>query len=217
MSMTSPPMIGGAPVPSFDYIVFGATGDLTMRKLLPALYYRFCEGQMPADARIVGAARTPLSDDAFRERAEAALTRFVKPADLKPETMRAFLGQLFYASLNGAEADSTWENLTRLFDAASAERVRVFYLATSPALYGKICRNLHARDLVTPATRVVLEKPIGHDLASARRINDEVGQVFKEKQIFRIDHYLGKETVQNLIALRFAIPVFDRVGGADAM
>ena len=205
------------PVEPFDYVVFGATGDLTMRKLLPALYYRFCEGQMPAAARVIGAARSQLSDDGFRERAEAALNRFVKPGDLKLDILRQFLGQVFYASVNGAETQSSWPNLARLFGAEDAERVRVFYLATSPGLYGRICRNLACHDLVTPKSRVVLEKPIGHDLASALQINEEVGQVFPEKQVFRIDHYLGKETVQNLIALRFANPVFERLWSADAI
>ncbi len=211
--MSSP----NSPVEPFDYVVFGATGDLTMRKLLPALYYRFCEGQMPADARVIGAARSSLSDDDFRQRAEQALTRFVKAPDLKEEVMRRFLGQVFYASVNGAESESSWDNLTRLFGAEFGDRIRVFYLATSPGLYGKICHNLSDKGLVTPRSRVVLEKPIGHDLASARQINDEVGRVFEEKQIFRIDHYLGKETVQNLIALRFANPVFERLWSADAI
>ena len=206
-----------SPVQPFDYVVFGATGDLTMRKLLPSLYYRFCEGQMPGQARIIGAARSKLSDDEFRERAENALTRFVKQADRKPDVVREFLGRIRYASVNGAESESSWPNLTGLFEAADAERVRVFYLATSPGLYGKICQNLAAHGLVTPRSRVVLEKPIGHDLASARQINDEVGEVFAEKQVFRIDHYLGKETVQNLIALRFANPVFERLWSADAI
>ncbi len=206
-----------SPVQPFDYVVFGATGDLTMRKLLPSLYYRFCEGQMPGQARLIGAARSKLSDDEFRERAEKALTRFVKDADRKPDVMREFLGRIRYASVNGAESESSWDNLTGLFEPADSERVRVFYLATSPGLYGRICQNLAAHGLVTPRSRVVLEKPIGHDLASARRINDEVGEVFAEKQVFRIDHYLGKETVQNLIALRFANPVFERIWSADAI
>jgi len=206
-----------SPVEPFDYIVFGATGDLTMRKLLPALYYRFIERQMPAEARVIGAARSELSDDDFRIRAEQALARFVKPADLNPDTVREFLDRVFYASVNGAEEDSSWGNLLRLFDESTAERTRVFYLATSPGLYGRICQNLRQRGLVTPMSRVVLEKPIGHDLASARRINDEVGCVFSEQQVFRIDHYLGKETVQNLIALRFANPVFERLWTADAI
>ena len=205
------------PVDPFDYIVFGATGDLTMRKLLPALYYRFRDGQMPADARIIGAARSKLSDDDFRGRAEKALARFVKAPDLDEAVARRFIGQIYFASVNGAEADSTWENLLRLFDDGVASRTRVFYLATSPSLYGDICRNLSEHGLVTPQSRVVLEKPIGTDLGSAERINDEVGRVFEEKKIFRIDHYLGKETVQNLIALRFANPVFERLWSADAI
>ena len=97
------------------------------------------------------------------------------------------------------------------------DRVRVFYLATSPDLYGPICRNLGAHGLVTEQSRVVLEKPIGHDLASAREINDQVGAVFSEAQIFRIDHYLGKETVQNLLALRFANTIFERLWNADVI
>ena len=205
------------PVDPFDYIVFGATGDLTMRKLLPALYYRFRDGQMPAEARIIGAARSQLSDEDFRSRAEKALARFIKAPDLDEDVARRFIGQIFFASVNGAEIDSTWDNLLRLFDDSVASRTRVFYLATSPSLYGAICHNLARHGLVTPQSRVVLEKPIGTDLASAERINNEVGQVFEEKKIFRIDHYLGKETVQNLIALRFANPVFERLWSADAI
>ena len=205
------------PVEPFDYIVFGATSDLTMRKLLPALYYRFRDGQMPAEARIIGAARSQLSDEDFRSRAEKALARFIKAPDLDEDVARRFIGQIFFASVNGAEIDSTWDNLLRLFDDSVASRTRVFYLATSPSLYGAICHNLARHGLVTPQSRVVLEKPIGTDLASAERINNEVGQVFEEKKIFRIDHYLGKETVQNLIALRFANPVFERLWSADAI
>ena len=204
-------------IDTFDYVVFGATGDLTMRKLLPSLYYRFRDKQISDHARIVGAARSPLSDDDFRARAETALRRFVKPDALDEDLVRRFLGMVFYASVNGAEAESSWDNLTRLFGETDRDRIRVFYLATSPELYGRICGNLSGRGLITDATRVVLEKPIGHDLESARAINDEVGKYFDEQKIFRIDHYLGKETVQNLIALRFANPVFERLWNADAI
>ncbi len=210
-------MAPGNALESFDYIVFGATGDLTMRKLLPALYHRFRDRQIPDDARIVGAARSAMSDDEFRGRAEGALRRFVKPDALDDGLVRRFLGMVFYASVNGAEAESSWDNLTRLFGEVGQERIRVFYLATSPDLYGRICENLSGHGLITGATRVVLEKPIGHDLDSARAINDEVGRHFDERRIFRIDHYLGKETVQNLIALRFANPVFERLWNADAI
>ncbi len=204
-------------IDAFDYVVFGATGDLTMRKLLPSLYYRFRDGQISDQARIVGAARSQLSDDDFRGRTEAALRRFVKPDALDDALVARFLAMVFYASVNGAEADSGWDNLTRLFDDADQGRIRVFYLATSPELYGRICENLSEHGLITGATRVVLEKPIGHDLESARAINDQVGRYFDEQRIFRIDHYLGKETVQNLIALRFANPVFERLWNADAI
>ena len=107
-----------------------------------------------------------------------------------------------------------WQGLANILD---PDRVRVFYLATSPDLYGPICRNIGAHGLVTEKSRVVLEKPIGHDLASAREINDQVGAVFSEAQTFRIDHYLGKETVQNLLALRFANTIFERLWNADVI
>ncbi len=204
-------------VEDFDYVVFGATGDLTMRKLLPALYHRFRDRQISERCRIIGAARSRLSHEEFRDRADKALHRFVKPDALDEATVARFLGMVFFASVNGAEAESSWDNLTGLFDAASAEKIRVFYLATSPELYGAICGNLKNHDLITAQARVVLEKPIGHDLDSARRINDEVGAFFDEQKIFRIDHYLGKETVQNLIALRFANPVFERLWDSDAI
>ena len=210
-------MSSTSPADTFDYVVFGATGDLTMRKLLPSLYYRFRDKQISDQARIIGAARSALSDDAFRDRGEKALRRFVKPEALDDELIRRFLGMIFYASVNGAEAGSSWENLTRLLGDGTQNRIRVFYLATSPDLYGRICENLSGQGLVTDQARVVLEKPIGHDLESARRINDDVGKYFDERRIFRIDHYFGKEMVQNLIALRFANPVFERLWNADAI
>jgi glucose-6-phosphate 1-dehydrogenase len=205
------------PVDIFDYIVFGATGDLTMRKLLPALYYRYRDGQVPDEARIIGTARSALSRADFQGRAEKALQNFVKPADLDPDTARRFLDLVHYVSLNGAEADSTWPALKSLLAEAPADRIRVYYLATAPGLYGQICENLSTQELVTEQSRVVLEKPIGTDLESANAINDGVGRHFPENHIFRIDHYLGKETVQNLIALRFANPVFERLWSSDAI
>ncbi len=203
------------PVPSFDAVVFGATGDLTGRKLLPALYYRFRDEQMPADSRVIGAARSDLSDDDFRRHAAEALEKHVPKKDRDPEIIEKFCKQLEYASLDAAKDDG-WDALRdKLLE--SADRVRMFYLATSPDLYGPFCQRLKAHDLVTPLSRVVLEKPIGHDLESARAINDQVGQVFEESQTFRIDHYLGKETVQNLMALRFANTIFERLWNADVI
>jgi glucose-6-phosphate 1-dehydrogenase len=201
------------PVETFDYVVFGATGDLTLRKLLPALYHRFRDRQYPPESRIIGAARSELNADAFRERAATALRQHVEASALSEDILRAFLAKLDYVPLNGT-GNEGWDELCHRFGEGSA-RIRVFYLATAPDLYGPICHNLAAHGLVTPASRVVLEKPIGHDLASARAINDEVGRYFTERQIYRIDHYLGKETVQNLLALRFANTIFARLWNAD--
>ncbi|MCK8783653.1 glucose-6-phosphate dehydrogenase [Roseomonas sp. NAR14] len=204
------------PVDTFDCVVFGATGDLTLRKLLPALYHRFRDGQAPEGSRIIAAARSEMDDSNYRTRAEAALQRHVAKDELDPEQVRRFLACLHYAQVDGA-AEKGWEGLLSLLAESPPDRIRVFYLATSPDLYGPICRNLAAHGAITPQSRVVLEKPIGHDLASARAINDEVGSVFAEPQIFRIDHYLGKETVQNLLALRFANTIFERLWNADVI
>jgi glucose-6-phosphate 1-dehydrogenase len=200
------------PVPVFDCVVFGATGDLTLRKLLPALYYRFLDGQAPPEARIIGAARSDLSDTDFRERAAKALKKHVAPQDLTPGKVEQFCGQLHYVRLDAKDPTSNWAGLADLLD---PDRVRVFYLATSPDLYGPVCANLGTAGLVTAESRVVLEKPIGHDLESALEIIADVGKVFTEAQTFRIDHFLGKETVQNLMALRFANSIFERLWSSD--
>ena len=207
-----------SPVPEFDCVVFGATGDLTLRKLLPALYNRFRDKQFDDKSRIIASARSPLTDKTYRARAETALREHVDKEDLDEDTLAAFLKLIHYARLNGATEEG-WDALVTLLRANGGDksRVRVFYLATSPKLYGVVSQNIAAHKLVTEQSRVVLEKPIGHDLASARQINTEVGAVFKESQIFRIDHYLGKETVQNLLALRFANVIFERLWNADTI
>lgn len=203
------------PVADFDMVVFGATGDLTLRKLLPALYHRFADKQFSATCRIIAAARSDLTDESYRARAEAALREHVKADDLSAETLAGFLAVVHYARVDGSK-DQGWDQLVGLFE-GSSDRIRVFYLATSPNLYGSVCQNLKRQGLVTDNSRVVLEKPIGHDLASAREIIDQVGTVFSEKQTFRIDHFLGKETVQNLFALRFANVIFERLWNADVI
>jgi glucose-6-phosphate 1-dehydrogenase len=202
------------PVAVFDCVVFGATGDLTLRKLLPALYYRFRDGQMPAESRIIGAARSKLSDEDYRARAEKALEKHVAAADLDAATRQRFLAQLYFVSIDATAPDADW---SRFRDLLGEERVRVFYFATSPDLYGTVCQALGVNGLVTERSRVVLEKPIGHDLASARVIINDVAKVFSEAQTFRIDHFLGKETVQNLMALRFANTIFERLWTADVI
>ena len=208
-------MAASKPVEDFDMVVFGATGDLTLRKLLPALYHRFRDGQFSPACRIIAAARSDLDDTSYRARAETALHEHVKADDLPAGCLAAFLELVVYARVDGSKKDG-WEQMNALFQDAS-DRIRVFYLATSPDLYGAVCQNLKAHGLVTRQSRVVLEKPIGHDLDSARRIIEQVGCVFDEQQTYRIDHFLGKETVQNLLALRFANVIFERLWNSDVI
>ena len=193
-------------VSPFDCVVFGGTGDLALRKLLPALYHRHVDQQLPADARIIAVSRSRLSTEAYLAKVDAESRRHIPDGGFSPAAWDEFLGRLRYVAID-AHGDDGWEDLGALL-AGRDDHVRVFYLATAPDLFGPICRSLERAGLVTPQSRVVLEKPIGQDLASARAINEQVGAVFAESQIFRIDHYLGKETVQNLLALRFANALF---------
>ena len=202
-------------VPAFDLIVFGGTGDLAMRKILPGLYHRHCDGQLPPESRIIGAARSTLTRDAYIARVREALQQFVGASGLDDAQAESYLRRIDYVAVD-VTADSGWDSLSALLS-ATADRVRAFYLATAPNLFGPICRRLAASGVLTPNTRVVLEKPLGHDLASAHEINDAVGEVFQEHQIFRIDHYLGKETVQNLMALRFANSLFESLWSRTAI
>ena len=194
-------------VDPFDLVIFGASGDLARRKLLPALYLRDRDGQIPASARIIGVARRELDDRAWRASIGAALTEHVAATDREPAKVEAFLSRLHYRSAD-ASGEAGWDGLAALL-AEAPQAVRVFYLSTGPDLFWPICERLGRHGLATPQSRVVIEKPIGTDLASAREVNDRIGQVFSEDRVYRIDHYLGKETVQNLMALRFANALFE--------
>ncbi|HET6521003.1 MAG TPA: hypothetical protein VFG47_14455, partial [Geminicoccaceae bacterium] len=196
------------PVDPFDLVVFGGTGDLARRKLMPALYYRDRDRQIPPESRIVGLSRGELDRDAYAARIERAVREHVPAAYIDGEHLGRFLGRLDHVTLDAAGDARGWSELAARFGADDAH-ARVFYLAMAPDLFGPTSRRLGEAGLVGPDARVVLEKPIGRDLASARAITDEVGAVFAERQIFRIDHYLGKETVQNLMALRFANSLFE--------
>ncbi|HEX6012145.1 MAG TPA: glucose-6-phosphate dehydrogenase, partial [Geminicoccaceae bacterium] len=196
------------PVPVFDLVVFGATGDLGFRKLMPALYWRERDQQMPEGSRIVAVARTGQTTADYVAQVEAACRRHVDGGF--DEGVFARLAQrITYVPLDVAQRER-WDALAPAL-VGGEDRPRLFYLATSPDLFGPICHGAGAAGIVTPMSRVVLEKPIGRDLASAIRINDEVGEVFDEGQVYRIDHYLGKESVQNLLALRFANSLFEPV------
>ncbi|KXV58572.1 glucose-6-phosphate dehydrogenase [Acetobacter tropicalis] len=199
----------------FDFIIFGATGDLTMRKLLPAFLRRFLAGEFTQDARIICIARSAHTPDKFRQQVRQALKEFA--ADTAKDTTRLdqFLSIVTYVALDATKPDSNWDELKdTLKDQA---RTRVYYLATAPALYAPLCAALAEHKLITRATRVVLEKPIGVSLKTATQINDGVGRFFPEESIYRIDHYLGKEGVQNLLALRFANPALEKLWSSDAI
>ena len=200
------------PVDPFDFVIFGGTGDLSRRKLLPALYLRDRDGQIPAESRIIAVSRSSLDNDAFRGIAAEALRTHVAEDVLEPAHIKRFLDRITYFELD-ITTPQGWKNLAASLQETSG-RVRAFYLATAPQLFGPISNNLGRLGLVCEGCRVVLEKPIGHDLESATEINDVVGAVFSEDQIFRIDHYLGKETVQNLMALRFANALFEPLWNA---
>lgn len=193
----------------FDIIVFGGRGDLAKRKLLPALFQLDRQNRLPPDGRIIGASRGLMENDAYRKLVEQACHDFLPPKAIDPPTWERFSRRLTYIGMNATEIDD-YSALQKLL--AGREGVpRVFYLATAPDLFGPTTRCLNEAELITAETRLVLEKPLGHDLESSHAINAEVGAMVPEHQIYRIDHYLGKETVQNLMVLRFANSLFEPV------
>jgi len=192
-------------VDPFDLVIFGGTGDLAMRKLLPALYRRYVDGQVPETSRILGVARASDTTQNYRTTVRAAVQRAVKNAD--PAALDKFLAMVSYTGLD-ATADAGWKEFADDLKAHGG-KIRVFYLSTSPSLFVGICDRLRAFGLNGEDARVVIEKPIGSNLASAMTINNDVASAFDEKHVFRIDHYLGKETVQNLLALRFGNILFE--------
>ncbi|WP_159941586.1 MULTISPECIES: glucose-6-phosphate dehydrogenase [unclassified Nocardiopsis] len=189
-----------APRPA-DLVVFGGTGDLSMRKLLPSLYLLDRDGHLDARTRVVAVSRDGLTDADFRDKAAAAVRGHQAVQVTEPDVLRRFLERLSHTTVDVGGDPSGWEDLAAVL---APDRDRVFYLAVPPMISGEICRGLAAAGLVTPAARVVMEKPLGRDLASSQAVNDAVGAVFDESRTYRIDHYLGKETVQNLLVLRFA-------------
>jgi glucose-6-phosphate 1-dehydrogenase len=195
------------PVPPFDLVIFGGTGDLARRKILPSLYRRMAVHQMPPGSRVIGAARSKMTKAEFRKLARESLTEFVEPRLLKPELCEEFINSVDYVTVDAA-GDAGWATLAKKLD-EKPDRVRAFYLSVAPSLFATIAGKLAAAGVATAEARIVVEKPLGHDLASARALNAELRKHFSEAQIYRIDHYLGKETVQNLMAIRFANALFE--------
>jgi glucose-6-phosphate 1-dehydrogenase len=186
-------------------IIFGATGDLSLRMLFPALFYLESEGRLEQSFRIIGAAREALTREAFVAQVRSALERRIEGGSFNPGIWERLAARLDYCAADA----TTPEGGQKLAAAMEGVRAPLFYFATSPVIYGPACAQLAAAGLAGEDARVVLEKPIGRDLATSRATNEAVGRVFAERRIFRIDHYLGKETVQNLLALRFANTLFE--------
>jgi glucose-6-phosphate 1-dehydrogenase len=190
-------------------LVFGGTGDLALHKLLPALYYLHRDGRLHADMRILALARSAHSREAYQALAERRCRAQVARADFDNDTWHSFAARLDYFAMDASQSADFGRLGKRL--GPSEERVRVYYLATAPDLFEDIASHLKIAGLAGPHARIVLEKPIGHSLQSACAINAAIGAVFDEARVFRIDHYLGKETVQNLMALRFANALFEPI------
>ncbi len=193
-------------------ILFGATGDLAQRMLFPSLYNLDCDGLLPPDFRIIGSARSALDIDTFRAQVHESL----KKIELYDEARAAsFVARVDYCSVAADKPD----DFACLASKAAAFKARgiAIYLSTPPSLFAPVVAGLEAVGLTGPEARVAMEKPIGHDLSSSRTVNAAVGAVFDEEQIFRVDHYLGKETVQNLLVLRFGNMLFEPLWNANAI
>jgi glucose-6-phosphate 1-dehydrogenase len=192
---------------SFDLILFGGTGDLVWRKLLPALFQAFRHGSLPEGGRIVGVARDDLTDDAYRALIKSRFDAVELAKRPTEQEFERFAAMLFYLRMDLSKP-ADYPRLASKLQEHVADTV-VMYLATAPGLFTVFCEQIASAGMNRPNMRVVLEKPLGHDLASNRAINASVRAVFDEKQIFRIDHYLGKPSVQNLFALRFGNALFE--------
>ncbi len=201
------------PVDDFDLVIFGGTGDLARRKILPGLFRRFCSGQMPAQSRIIGAARSELSDAAFRRDIKAALEEFLPKDSFSAKEVKAFLDQLHYVRIDATGTEG-WGALKKLVR-NDKDTIQAFYFSVAPSLFGDLAERLHTNKIAGPGARIVVEKPFGRDLGSAKKLNSTLRDHFDESQIYRIDHYLGKETVQNLMAVRFGNMLFEPLWNAQ--
>ena len=196
-----------------DILVFGGTGDLALHKLLPALYHLYREDRLHPAVRIVALARSPMPRNSFQKLAERRCRAQIARNDFDEDTWDRFATRLDYFSMDASQS-ADFGRLSH-FLGEPGGLARIYYLATAPNLFVPIVTHLNIAGLVDSESRIVLEKPIGHSLDSATAINSAIGAVFDESQVFRIDHYLGKETVQNLMALRFANALLEPVWRAD--
>ena len=193
------------PVDPFDLVIFGGTGDLARRKILPGLFRRYCAGQMPEDARVIGAARAEMDDSGYRDMLADAIKEFGGAEKTDHKKLDAFLKNLSYVPID-ARGENGWRTLAGHM---RHKTVRAFYFSVGPGLFGDLAERLNNHGLTDKTSRIVVEKPFGRDLSTARQLNEDLAAFFDESQIYRIDHYLGKETVQNLMAVRFGNMLFE--------
>ncbi len=193
------------PVDSFDLVIFGGTGDLARRKILPGLFRRFLSGQMQEGSRIIGAARSELDAAGYRKMIAEAVAEFGGEEANNKKGLAAFLDHLDYVAID-AKGDGGWDKLAQL---VRQDVIQAFYFSVAPSLFGELAQRLHANNIANAKSRIVVEKPFGRDLETARALNETLAEHFAERQIYRIDHYLGKETVQNLMAVRFGNVLFE--------
>jgi glucose-6-phosphate 1-dehydrogenase len=206
-----------SPAEPCTIVIFGASGDLSRRKLIPALYGLAAQNCLARRFAIIGFARTPMPDDVFRTTAVDSVKKFADAATLRDEECKEFAGALAYVSGEYHNPEA-FEKLKRRLEELDEEHNlngnRLFYLATPPEVYPVVIEQLHKAGLAKNPngkswTRIIIEKPYGRDLASARKLNQTVVSAFDESQVYRIDHYLGKDTVQNLMVLRFGNGIFE--------
>ncbi|MEM1433082.1 MAG: glucose-6-phosphate dehydrogenase [Pseudomonadota bacterium] len=203
------------PVDPFDLVIFGGSGDLSLRKLLPSLFHRDQDGQFSDNSRIIAVGRSAMDRAAYLEQVATALKNDLDGEALDQEAWGRFAARLAYLDLDALD-HLTWAPLKDCLQ-GHEQKIRAIYMATPPTLFGPVAQGFKAAGLMTENMRLVLEKPVGSDYASAKRINDAVGACFRENQIFRIDHYLGKETVQNLMVLRFGNFLFEPLWRREAI
>lgn len=195
-------------------LLFGATGDLSQRMLLPSLFGLEADGLLPPEMRIIGTALSPLNDEAFRALTSEALLRTIEDARLEATTVDRFLNRLEYIDVDARDPSG----FARLADKIGSDGGALsIFLSTAPSLFRSTIEGLAGAGLTAHGARIALEKPLGNDLVSSTQINDAVAEFFSEEQTFRLDHYLGKETVQNLLALRFGNTLLEPMWNAQGI